>query len=235
MNENKATGVLTLVAVPIGNLKDCSANALEALRNARCIACEDTRVTRKLLDKTGIELKGTLLSYREKNERSLALQLADRLTAGEDILLVADAGTPTISDPGFRLVRECRRRGLRVTTAPGANAAITALSISGLPSDRFFYAGFLPPKSAARKRFFKTHFHSDHTIVLYESCHRIDKLLDDLMETLGPDRCICVARELTKIHETVHTGPAGDVRDRILQESRKGEFVVMIAKSGFIL
>ncbi len=228
-------GTLTLVAVPIGNLGDCSARAIEALGTAQCIACEDTRVTGKLLDKLGIELGADLLSYRNENEKFLARQLADRLTAGEDMVLVADAGTSTISDPGFRLVRECRKRGLHVTTTPGPSAVITALSISGLPSDGFFYRGFLPPKVAARKHFFETYYDFAYTIVLYESCHRICKFLDDLVKTLGSNRCICVARELTKLHETVHTGLAGDVCARVTQESQKGEFVVMIAKDGFAL
>src|SRR5690606_23237470 len=128
------------------------------------------------------ENQAKLLSYREENESYLAGELADRLEAGEDIALVADAGTPAISDPGFRLVRECRKRGLKVTTAPGVSAVVTALSLSGLPSDAFLYAGFLPPKSAARKRFFETQQASAYTIILYESCHRIGKFLNDLVE-----------------------------------------------------
>lgn len=235
MTATDTAGMLTLVAVPIGNLGDCSTRALETLRTADCIACEDTRVTGKLLSKLEIEPKPELLSYRDENEKFLAGQLADRLAAGTNIALVSDAGTPAISDPGFRLVRECRKRGLKVTTAPGASAVITALSISGLPSDGFFYVGFLAPKSAARKRFFEAQRAFGYTIVLYESCHRIGKFLNDLVAILGPDRCISVARELTKLHETVHTGPAAEVRDRVAKGSQKGEFVVMIAKDGFEL
>jgi 16S rRNA (cytidine1402-2'-O)-methyltransferase len=132
-------------------------------------------------------------------------------------------------------VRECHRRGLTVTTTPGPSAAITALSISGLPSDGFFYAGFLPPKSAARKRFFTTYQDFNYTIVLYESCHRIGKFIDDLIEALGTERCISVARELTKIHETVFSGPATEVQMRVAQASQKGEFVICIAKKDFVL
>ncbi len=234
MSPNNTAGTLTLVAVPIGNMGDCSARAIDALRSASCIACEDTRVTGKLIHKLEIEKK-ELLSYRDENEKFLAGQLADRLAAGENLALVSDAGTPAISDPGFRLVRECRKRGLPVTTAPGPSAVITALSISGLPSDGFFYVGFLAPKSAARKRFFEEYREFGYTIVLYESCHRIGKFLNDLVQTLGADRCISVARELTKLHETVHTGPAGEVRDRVAKGSQKGEFVVMVAKDGFEL
>mgnify|MGYP001055980834 FL=1 len=229
------SGTLTLIAAPIGNLSDMTPRAIEALASATCIACEDTRVTGKLLNKLEIAYEAKLISYREENESYMASELADRMAAGEDIALIADAGTPAISDPGFRLVRECRKRGLPVTTAPGVSAVITALSLSGLPSDGFLYVGFLPPKSAARKRFLDAHQDFGYTIIIYESCHRIGKFLNDLVATLGPDRCISVCRELTKLHETVHTGPAGDVRDRVAKGSQKGEFVVVIAKDGFEL
>lgn len=235
MTTDAAPGTLTLVAVPIGNLGDISARAVELLSSSRCIACEDTRVTGKLLSKLEIERKPELVSYREENEKFLAGQLADRLASGQNIALVSDAGTPAISDPGFRLVRECRKRGLPVTSAPGASAAVTALSISGLPSDGFFYAGFLPPKSAARKRFFEAYREFGYTIVLYESCHRIGKFLDDLVNILGSERCISVCRELTKLHETVHSGTAAEVRDRVFKGSQKGEFAILIAKDGFEL
>lgn len=236
MNESQTNpGCLTLVATPIGNLSDFSARAAECLRSVDCIACEDTRVTGKLLSKLGIEKSGALLSYREENEKSVAPELADRIAAGEQIALVSDAGMPAISDPGFRLVRECRRRGLPVTCAPGATACTDALALSGLPTDGFLFVGFLPPKTAARKRFFEKYRDFEYTIVLYESCHRIAKLLNDLVEILGPERSICVARELTKLHETVFTGPAGEVCERVLNASQKGEFVVCIAKSGYEL
>ena len=165
----------------------------------------------------------------------MAAELADRLEAGENIVLIADAGTPAISDPGFRLVRECRRRGLSVTTTPGACAAISALSVSGLPSDCFLFVGFLAPKSSARRQFFETNRDCNYTIIVYESCHRIEKFLNDLVDTLGPERCICVCRELTKLHETAYTGLAGEVREKVLAGSQKGEFVVCIAKEGFRL
>lgn len=212
-----------------------TSRAISALREASCIACEDTRVTGKLLSKLEVKYEASLTSYREENENYMAGELADRLEAGENIVLIADAGTPAISDPGFRLVRECRKRGLTVTTTPGVSAVITALSISGLPSDGFLYVGFLAPKSAARKRFFEAHQSFGYTIIVYESCHRIGKFLNDLVMTLGEDRCISVCRELTKLHETVHTGPAGEVRDRVAKASQKGEFVVVIAKAGFEL
>ncbi len=235
MSSPTTSGTLTLVAAPIGNLSDMTPRGIEVLKAATLIACEDTRVTGKLLSKLGITYEASLISYREENESYMAGELADKLAAGEDIALIADAGTPAISDPGFRLVRECRKRGLRVTTAPGVSAVITALSLSGLPSDGFLYVGFLPPKSAARKRFFEANQDFGYSIIVYESCHRIGKFLNDLVETLGPDRCIAVCRELTKLHETVHTGPAAEIRDRVAKGSQKGEFVVLIAKSGFVL
>jgi 16S rRNA (cytidine1402-2'-O)-methyltransferase len=229
------TGTLTLVAAPIGNLSDITPRAVDVLTAASFIACEDTRVTGKLLSKLEIENNSKLISYREENESYMAGEIADRMEAGEHIALIADAGTPAISDPGFRLVRECRKRGLKVTTAPGVSAVITALSLSGLPSDAFLYVGFLAPKSAARKRFFEANQTNDYTIIIYESCHRIGKFLNDLVSTLGPDRCISVCRELTKLHETIYTGPASEVRDRVADGSQKGEFVICIAKDGFEL
>lgn len=229
------TGTLTLVAAPIGNLSDITPRAVDVLTAASFIACEDTRVTGKLLSKLEIENNAQLISYREENESYMAGEIADRMEAGEHIALIADAGTPAISDPGFRLVRECRKRGLKVTTAPVVSAVITALSLSGLPSDAFLYVGFLAPKSAARKRFFEANQTNDYTIIIYESCHRIGKFLNDLVSTLGPDRCISVCRELTKLHETIHTGRASEVRDRVADGSQKGEFVICIAKDGFKL
>ena len=228
-----APGQLTLVAAPIGNLGDMTPRAIETLKTVDSIACEDTRVTGKLLSKLGIEKTSPLLSYREENEKHMALELADRIEAGEQIALISDAGMPAISDPGFRLVRECRKRGLRVSTAPGLTAATTALALSGLPTNGFLYVGFLPPKSAARKRFFESKREFEYTIIVYESCHRIAKFLNDVVEVLGEDRCISVGRELTKLDETVHTGTASKVRDRVAKGSQKGEFVVCIAKHGF--
>lgn len=231
----KKTGRLILVATPIGNLSDITPRSIEALKRATLIACEDTRVTGKLLSKLAVETNGKLFAFHDKNESFLACKLADHIESGEDVVLVADAGTPSISDPGFRLVRECRSRNLTVTSTPGACAAIVALSISGLPSDQFLFAGFLAPKSAARKRFFESNRKGDYTIIVYESCHRIEKFLNDLVEILGLERYISISRELTKLHETVFTGTAGEVREKVLNSSQKGEFVICIAKEGFRL
>ena len=231
----KETGTLTLVATPIGNLSDITKRSVEALQASTLIACEDTRVTGKLLSKLGIETHGRLVAYHDRNEIQLANDLASQIANGEHLALIADAGTPAISDPGFRLVRECRKRGLQVTTTPGVSAAITALSVSGLPSDQFLFAGFLAPKSAARKRFFESNKTRSYTIILYESCHRIEKFLNELVEILGPERCISVCRELTKLHETIFTGTAKEVREAVCNSSQKGEFVICIAKESFEL
>ena len=234
-DSKNASGELILVATPIGNLGDLSSRAKEQLGCVDSIACEDTRVTGGLLARFELKERPELVSYREENEKTMAPELADRIANGARIALVSDAGMPAISDPGFRLVRECRRRGLTVTAAPGPTAASTALAISGLPTDGFLFVGFLPPKKAARQRFFDKYSDFEYTIVLYESCHRIVKCLDDLVDTLGENRCICLGRELTKLHETILTGPAAQVREQMKSRSQKGEFVVCIAKEGYEL
>lgn len=224
---------LYLVATPIGNLGDISSRALEILSNARLILCEDTRHSAKLLSK--FEIKAPLLSCHEHNEQDRVAIVASHIEGGECIAMISDAGTPGISDPGFRLVRGLRAKGLPVHSVPGPCAMISALSISGLPTDSFRYFGFLPPKSAARKRTFSEYEDESATLVFYESTHRIIKFLEDLIETLGGQRVVCVARELTKLHETVLTGPAGEVLAKLQKSSQKGEFVVLIAKKDYQL
>lgn len=225
---------LYLVTTPIGNLGDMTPRALEVLRACDTILCEDTRITGKLLAAFDISGK-SLVSYRDETEKREAPKWVNELKNGATLALVADAGTPTLSDPGFRLVRLCRKENLPVVPIPGVSAAIAALSASGLPSDAFFFAGFLPPKTAARKRFFEEHLEFPHTVIIYESVHRISKCLDDMLTTLGPDRTVCVARELTKKFETIFSGPLGKVRDEVARRSQKGEFVILIAKNGFEL
>jgi len=226
-------GTLYVVATPIGNLADLTERAAAILRTAEVIACEDTRTTRVLLERIGASRE--LVAYHEHNEQAMAQKLADRLATGASIALVSDAGTPALSDPGFRLVRECRRRGLPVVPVPGPNALITHLCAAGLPTHAFFYAGFLPAKTAARRAFLEKHRGADHTLALYESCHRIAAFVDEIVEVLGPARVISVAKELTKLHETILTGPAGDVRTRLGRIAIKGEFVVLIAPEDFEL
>jgi 16S rRNA (cytidine1402-2'-O)-methyltransferase len=219
---------LYVLATPIGNLSDLSTRAVETLKNSDLVACEDTRVTGKLLSR--LEINKEMISYRDENEKHLAPQLADRIATGTNIVLVSDAGTPAISDPGYRLVKECRDRNLEVIPIPGPVAFTTALSASGLPTDRIMFEGFLAPKKAARERFFNEYKTFPGTIVCYESCHRIEKFMSDLIECLGPDRQICIAREITKLHETFLYGTASHVLSEMKKRSTKGEFVVMIAK-----
>jgi 16S rRNA (cytidine1402-2'-O)-methyltransferase len=224
---------LYLVATPIGNLGDLSTRALEILNQCDMIACEDTRTSGKLLKH--FEIKKPLVSYHEHNELYQASFLADKIESGTSIALISDAGTPTVSDPGFRIVRECRKRNLTVSPIPGPSAALAALSASGLPSDSFSYVGFLPAKSAARKRFFEEIQDTQRTHIVFESNHRILKFLTDFLEILGPNHVLCVARELTKLHETIFTGPASEVIESVKQRSTKGEFVVVIAPRNFEL
>jgi 16S rRNA (cytidine1402-2'-O)-methyltransferase len=230
---NSPQGVLRLVATPIGNLGDCSPRAADALRSSDLIACEDTRVTAKLLAHLGIAVPTT--SYREENERRKAIELADRIESGQKISLVSDAGFPGISDPGFRLVRECRRRQLTVTPFPGPNAALTALAASGLPTDKFLYLGFLAAKTSSRRKAFQQWIDFPGTLVLYESKHRITKCLADMEDVFGAERCTCVAREMTKLHESFHVGTLEFVRQSVLAGSLKGEFVILVAPRDYHL
>lgn len=226
-------GHLYVVATPIGNLNDISSRAVSLLSSCDLIACEDTRTSGILLAHLGIKKPTT--SYHDHNEKEKSLELVAALEEGKSICLISDAGTPAISDPGFRIVRECRRRGLPVVPVPGASALIAALSASGLPTNGFFYAGFLPPKSAARRRFLEAHADFPYTICLYESSHRITKFLAEIVDVLGPDRCISLSKEITKRHETFLTGKAAEVEKQLLSMSRKGEFVLLIAPKDFSL
>ena len=216
-------GTLFLVATPIGNLRDINQRALEVLHQADLIACEDTRQTIKLLNHFGI--KKPLTSYHEFNEQKKAEELTEKLSADIKIALVSDAGMPAISDPGYRIVRLCRERGIPIVAIPGPNAAVTALSASGLPSDEFMFVGFLPARKNARLERLKELMNVACTLVLYEAPHRIEAMLDDLYEVLG-DRQVCVARELTKIHEEYLFGKVLDVRKQL---KALGEFVVVVA------
>jgi 16S rRNA (cytidine1402-2'-O)-methyltransferase len=226
-------GMLYMVATPIGNLADISERAAAILRSVDLIACEDTRTTRVLLRHIGAQRD--LIAYHDHNEKRVATELADRLEAGSSIAVVSDAGTPGLSDPGFRVVRECRRRGLPVVSVPGPSALLALLSSAGLPTNAFSYFGFLPPKKAARRSFLEKHIEFPHTIALYESCHRIAAFVDEIAEILGPGRVIAVGKELTKLHETVFVGTSDVVRERLANVPLKGEFVLLIAPPDFAL
>ena len=224
---------LHLIATPIGNLGDITARAIEALRGVDRLYAEDTRHSRKLL--AHLEIKRPLIACHEHNEQALAGEICAYLKAGTSCGFLSDAGTPAISDPGFRLVRQCRREGLPVISLPGACALTTALSVSGLPTDQFHFFGFLPPKKSARLRIFEEHQSSESTLVFYESTHRIEKFLADAETVFGPERVVSLARELTKHHETVLTGNLIEVRTALARGSSKGEFVITIAKKGYAL
>lgn len=222
-------GVLYIVSTPIGNLEDITLRALRVLKEVDRIACEDTRHTRKLLVHFGI--KKPLVSYHEHNEAAAARELIGWLAGGESIALVSDAGTPLISDPGYRIVAAARERGIPVTPVPGPSALVAALAGAGLPTDAFHFAGFLPARRAERRRVLEQLSNEAATIVCYEAPHRILDALQDIEETMGPRRVV-VARELTKIHEEFLSGEAGSLREALAARSGgvKGEITLMIAR-----
>jgi 16S rRNA (cytidine1402-2'-O)-methyltransferase len=223
------TGHLYLVATPIGNLEDVTHRALRILREADLIACEDTRHTRKLLDHYGVSKP--LTSYHEHNEAARAQELVERLLAGASVALVSDAGTPLVSDPGYRVVAAAIAAGIPVIPIPGPSALVAALAASGLPTDSFYFGGFLPAKSGQRVRALEALREHPSTLIFYEAPHRILAALEDVEKVLGP-RHVVVARELTKIHEEFLRGPVSEVRATL--ESRgatKGEITLLIGKA----
>ncbi len=226
------SGILYVVATPIGNQSDLSARAREILADADLIAAEDTRHTGRLLRTLGV--RRPMISLHEHNEQARVPELLARLEDGVTIALVSDAGTPLISDPGFRLVAAARSAGLTVSPIPGPCAAVAALSVAGLPTDRFVFEGFLPSRGAARRRRLEALLGERRTLVFYESVHRIVALLKDLAEILGPDRQASVARELTKLHETVTGGALADLAQAVEQDTatRRGEYVVVVRGAG---
>lgn len=225
-------GTLFVVATPIGNLGDLGARALDTLKAVAAICAEDTRHTRQLLAHFGFERP--LLALHEHNEDEMAGKLVVRLLAGESLALVSDAGTPLVSDPGFRLVRAARAAGIKVSPVPGASALIAALSVAGLPSDRFVFEGFLPAKASARRERLAALSGETRTLLFYESAHRIEETLDDAVAAFGADRQAVVARELTKLFETVLDGTLDALRAQVATDpnQRKGEFVLLVQGAG---
>ena len=218
---------LYLVATPIGNLRDITLRALEMLAAADLVACEDTRVTRKLFDHYG--LSAPLMPYHDHNAETARPKILARIAAGDAVALVSDAGTPLISDPGFKLVRDATAAGLAVTAAPGASAVLMALTVAGLPTDRFFFEGFLPSRSAARRTRIAELARIPATLVLYESGPRLADALSDLAEGLGA-RAAAVCRELTKLHEEVRRGTLETLaRDYAAGAETRGEIAIVIA------
>ena len=222
------TGILYLVSTPIGNLEDITLRALRVLKEADLIACEDTRQTRKLLDHFGIA-KPTI-SYHEHNEATRAKELAEKLAAGISVALVSDAGTPLVSDPGYRLVKAAIGANIPVVPIPGASAAMSALAGSGLATDSFRFCGFLPPKQTQRRKTLEALREESCTLIFYEAPHRLMESLAD-MEAIFGERPVAVARELTKIHEEFLRGTPASVRAELAgRVSLKGEITVLIGK-----
>lgn len=223
-----STPVLYVIATPIGNLADISARALETLKQVAAVCAEDTRHTRPLLAHYGIDKP--LIALHDHNEEAIADKVVARLLAGESLALVSDAGTPLVSDPGFKLVRAARAAGVRVSPVPGACAAIAALSVAGLPSDRFAFEGFLPAKASGRRERLSRLAGASATLVFYESSHRIEESLADMAAVFGGDRPAVLARELTKLFETVLDGDLDSLLAKVKADpnQRRGEFVVMV-------
>jgi 16S rRNA (cytidine1402-2'-O)-methyltransferase len=222
-------GTLYIIATPIGNLEDITYRAVRILKECDAVACEDTRQTRKLLDHYGI--RKPLVAFHEHNERERADELCRRMAAGENLALTSDAGTPLISDPGFRLVSEAVSRNIPVVPVPGPSAVIAALSASGLATDKFQFRGFLPPKRAARLAELAAQAEADATLIYYEAPHRILDSLADLAETF-PGRRVALARELTKVHEEILRGAPGEIRERLARRpSVPGEITILIEKA----
>ena len=222
------TGILYIVATPIGNLQDITHRALDTFAQVDLIAAEDTRHSGLLLSHYGI--KKPFFALHDHNEQEKAHILVEKLKQGSNIALISDAGTPLISDPGFHLVRQCREAGICVVPLPGACAAITALCASGIASDRFCFEGFLPAKSKARKDKLENIAEEDRTLIFYESTHRILDTLEDMQLVLGEERYIVLAREITKTWETITGNTIKNLREWLLEDPNrtKGEMVLIV-------
>lgn len=222
-------GRLWIVATPIGNLEDLSPRAAAVLRDVALVAAEDTRHSGPLLARVGSRAR--TLALHEHNEREQASRIVETLRGGHDVAVVADAGTPLVSDPGYRLVRAAREAGIEVSPVPGPCAAVAALSVAGLASDRFVFEGFLPARAAARRERLGALVAEARTLIFYESSHRIVDMLVDLVALFGADRPAVVARELTKLFETVLSSPLAGLLERVAADpnQQRGEFVVLVA------
>ncbi len=221
------TGVLYVVATPIGNLEDMTFRAVRILKEVDLIAAEDTRHSRTLLDHYAI--RTPLISYHEHNEAQRAAQLLEKLQDGQSLALISDAGTPCVADPGYRLISRCRAAGIEVVAAPGASALVAALSISGLPTDSFCFVGFVPAKMQARRQFFAEQKGRSQTVACYETPHRLLKSLADLKAICGAQKKLVVARELTKKHEEVFSGTVTAAQEYFSQGAVRGELVLLLA------
>ncbi len=225
MNSDKNAGILYIVSTPIGNLDDITRRAVKVLEEVDAVAAEDTRKTSILLQHLGVSK--SLISYHEHNEHKRAGELIRKLESGMSLALVSDAGTPGISDPGFLIVRECLKHKIRVVPVPGASALLAALTVSGLPMDRFVFEGFLPHKKGRKSRI-ESLKDEERTIIFYESPHRILRTLRELREVLGERRAV-IGRELTKTFEEIVRGTLGELEQHFESKSIKGEFVLIIS------
>ena len=220
--------MLYVVATPIGNLKDMTIRAVETLKAVDLILSEDTRETDKILKKFGIEKRQ--ISYRDQNHNKVIDYLINIFDQGKTAALVSDSGTPLISDPGYKLVRDLRERGVKVESIPGPSAVISALSISGLPTDKFIFLGFLPKSLSKRRELLKKYGETDATLTIYESPYRVRRLLHEIHETLG-ERKVFIAKDLTKLHEKVFYGNLSKLINNEKEITEKGEYMVLISKS----
>mgnify|MGYP001940186040 CR=1 FL=1 len=225
-------GRIVLAATPIGNLQDASDRLRSLLAEADLIAAEDTRTARRLCDQLGVHPRGRFVAHHEHNEQASAAGLLEQVRHGAQIVVVSDAGMPVVSDPGHRLVQAAAAQGLTVTCAPGPSAVTTAIALSGLPTDRFAFDGFLPRRSAERRRAFEAIRAEPRTVAFFESPRRVAASLTELAEALGEDRPVCLVRELTKLHEEIVRGDAGSLlawaREREAGEGIRGEIVLVV-------
>ena len=219
---------LYIVATPIGNLGDISSRALEVLKEADIIACEDTRVTKKLFSLLGISLHKTFITLHDHNEDEQAQKIIDYVLSGQSVAQVSDAGSPLISDPGYKLIKKCKEAGIYITTLPGCCALISALQLSGLPTNKFMFVGFIPNKDKARTDLFNKYKNLDATLIFYETAPRLLKTLGVAKEIFG-NREMSVAREISKVYEECQTSLVEDLIDFYTQNPPKGEMVFMVA------
>ena len=226
---NIPRGTVVLAATPIGNTGDASARLIALMEGADIVAAEDTRRLYALANRLGIRVPGRVVAYHDHNERDKANGLLDQVEQGATVLVVSDAGMPTINDPGLAIVRRAIERGLPVTCAPGPSAVLDALCLSGLPTDRFCYEGFLPRKHSERVQHLRALKSERRTIVFYETLHRIDESMADLLDVLGPNRKMALCRELTKDYEQIRRGTIAEIRQSVGDDPPRGEMVLVIA------
>ena len=226
--QSRESAVTIPAATPIGNVGDASARLVALLERADIVAAEDTRRLYDLARRLGVYVNGRVIAYHDHNERDKADGLLDQVETGATVLVVSDAGMPTINDPGLAIVRRAIERGLPVTCAPGPSAVLDALALSGLPTDRFCYEGFLPRKHSERVQYLRTLLPERRTIVFYETPHRIADSMDDLLDAFGPNRPMALCRELTKDYEQIRRGPIDEIRQSVIDDPPRGEIVLVI-------